>query len=142
MNKQPLTGEQSGALDEARQLFVRWRKNKTGRPRIPDNLWQAAVDLYHTQGITINRIARGLRLNHTALKEKIFDIHSAAIDPPADEESDMFIEVQLPPDHPPEYSNCVIEMENHTGLKMRICFNGRADPAVISLGKYLLAGGQ
>ena len=141
MNKQPLTGKQTAALDETRQLFARWRNNKTGRSRIPGHLWQAAADLYHTQRITINKIARGLRLNHTALKEKIFDIHPAAVDPPTGEESDMFIEVQLPPDHPPEYSS-VIEMENHTGVKMRICFNGRADPAVISLGKYLLAGGQ
>ena len=141
MKRQPLTEEQSAALDEARQLFARWRKNKTGRPRIPDNLWQAATDLYHTQGIIINRIARSLRLSHTALKEKIFEMHPAAIASPAAEESDMFIEVQLPPDHPPEYSS-VIEMENHTGVKMRICFNGRADPAVISLGKYLLAGDQ
>lgn len=137
MHKQPLTEEQSAALEEARQLFAGWRENRTGRSRIPDNLWQAAADLYHKQGLTINRIARGLRLNHTALKEKIYDrTHSPAIDPLADDESTMFIEVASPP----ECSDCVIEMENQAGLKMRICFRGRADPTVISLGKYLLSG--
>lgn len=136
MNKQPLTTEQSVALEKARQLFSNWRKSKTGRSRIPDNLWQNAAELYHTQGMSINKIARGLRLNHTALKEKIFDMPAAAIDLPADDESAMFIEVASLP----ECSNCVIEIENQTGIKMRMCFNGRADPAVISLGRYLLAG--
>ncbi len=137
MHKQPLTEEQSAALKEAQQLFAGWRENRTGRSRIPDNLWQAAADLYHKQGLTINKIARGLRLNHTALKEKIYNRpHCAAIHPPADDESTMFIEVASPPD----CSDCVIEMENQAGLKMRICFRGRADPTVISLGKYLLSG--
>lgn len=137
MNKRPLTAEQSAALEEARQLFSSWRKSKTGRSRIPDDLWHTAADLYHTQGMSINKIAHSLRLNHTALKEKICDrTHSAAIDLPADDESTLFIEV-VPQ---PECSDCVIEMENQAGLKMRMCFRGRVDPAVISLGKYLIAG--
>ncbi len=75
-------------------------------------------------------------LNYTALKEKIIDMPPAEINLPADDESSMFIEmVSLP-----ESFNCVIEIENQTGIKMRMCFNGRADPAVISLGRYLLAG--
>jgi len=137
MNKQALTEEQSTALEKAQQLFANWRKNKTGRPGIPDNLWRTATDLYNTQGMTINKIARGLRLNYTALKDKIGELtHPTAIDSSANEESTMFIEVAPPP----ECSDCVIEMENQTGIKMRMCFRGRADPAVISLGKYLLAG--
>ncbi len=137
MNKQPLTAEQSAAIEEVRKLFRSWRKNKTGRSRIPDDLWLAATDLYHARGISINKIAHSLRLNHTAFKEKISNhTHSPVIDSPADDESSMFIEVAPPP----ECSDCVIEMENQAGLKMRMSFRGRADPAVISLGKYLLAG--
>lgn len=136
MNKQPLNAEQSAALQKAQQLFANWRESKTGRPRIPDNLWQAATDLHHIQGMTINKIARGLRLNHTALKEKVFDMRPAELGLSAREESPMFIEVAPPP----ECSDCVIEMESQTGVKMRICFRGRADPTVISLGKYMLAG--
>lgn len=136
MNKQPLTTDQSASLEKARQLFISWRKSKTGRFRVPDELWLAAADLYHTQRMTINRIARELRLNHTALKEKICDhTYCAAIDSPVDE-STLFIEVAPQP----ECSDCVIEIENQAGLKMRMCFRGRADPAVINLGKYLLSG--
>ena len=135
--KQPLTEEQSTALEQAQQLFATWRKNKTGRPRIPDNLWHTAADLHITQRITINKVARSLRLNHTALREKLGDCtYPAEVNPPANDESNMFIEVTPRP----ECSDCVIEMENQTGVKMRMCFRGRADPAVLSLGKYLLAG--
>ena len=137
MNKQLLTAEQSTALENALQLFASWRKNRTGKCRIPDNLWQAAIDLHHTQEMSIHKIALSLRLNHTALKEKICNCtYCAPIDPSADDESDLFIEVTPPQ----ECSDSVIEMENQAGFKMRMCFRGRADPAVISLGKYLLAG--
>ena len=137
MKKQLLTAKQSTALEKVQQLFADWRKNRTGRSRIPDNLWWAATDLYHTQGMSINKIAHSLRLNHTALKEEIYDAtHCTAVDSPADDESPLFIEITPVP----EDANCVIEMENQAGFKMRMSFNGRADPAVISLGKYLLAG--
>nr|WP_319396877.1 hypothetical protein [uncultured Desulfobacter sp.] len=65
MNKQLLTAEQSIALEKVQQLFADWRNNRTGRSRIPDNLWQAAADLHHAQGLSINKIAHSLRLNHT-----------------------------------------------------------------------------
>jgi len=134
MNKQPLTTDQSSALETAQQLFTDWRKTKTGRLRIPDHLWQTAADLYHTGGISINRIARGLRLNHSTLKAKVLEMPAAAIEPPVDDASNLFIEVA-----PPSVcTDCVIEMENPSGVKMRMHFRGRADPAVISLGRYFL----
>jgi len=120
MNKRPLTTEQSAALEKVCHLFADWRKAKTIRERIPDHLWQAAADLYHTRGMSINRITRELRLNHSALKAKILDMPPAAIAPVC--------------------SDCVIEMENQTGVKMRMCFRGRADPEVLGLGRYFLAG--
>jgi len=136
MNKQPLTTEQSAALEKTRHLFADWRKTKTARARIPDLLWQAAADLYHTRGMGINLIAMGLRLNHSTLKAKILDMPPAAIEPAVEDASPLFIEVAAPP----ICSDCVIEMENQTGVKMRMCFRGRADPAVLGLGRYFLAG--
>lgn len=136
MNKQPLSTEQSAALEKARQLFSDWRKNKTGRERIPEQLWQAASDLYHTRKMTINRIARGLRLNYSALKAKIYDMPPAAINPPEEDVSSLFIEVAAQQG----YSECVIELENQAGVKMRMRFRGCADPAVLDLGRYFMAG--
>jgi hypothetical protein len=136
MNKRPPTTEQAAALEKVCHLFADWRKAKTIRERIPDHLWQAAADLYHTRGMSINRIARGLRLNHSALKAKIYDMPPAAIEPPAEDASPLFIELAAPP----VCSDCVIEMENQTGVKMRMCFRGKADPEVLGLGRYFLAG--
>jgi len=136
MNKQPLTTDQIFAVQKAQMLFMDWRKTKAVRDRIPDGLWQAAADLYHILGVSINRIARALRLNYSTLKSKILDKRAAAIEPPADDASDMFIE--LAPG--PVCTDCIIEMENQTGVKMRMRFTGRADPAVISLGRYFLTG--
>ena len=136
MNKQPLTTEQSAALENVCHLFVDWRRAKTGRQRIPEKLWQAAADLFHPLKMTINRIARALRLSHSALKAKIYDMPLAAADPPNEDASSLFIEVAARQ----SYSDCVIEMENQTGITMRMCLRGRADPAVLALGRYFLAG--
>jgi len=42
----------------------RWRKQRTGRARIPEALWAAAVDLAREHGV--NRVSRvlGLEFNH------------------------------------------------------------------------------
>ena len=135
MNKQPLIGKQTASLEKVRQLFSDWRKARTSR-RIPDHLWQAAANLYHTQEMSINRIARGLRLNHSALKTKMIDVSAEAVEPPVEDVSPLFIEV------PPAQilSDCVIEMENSSGAKMRMCYRGLADPAMLDLGRYFLAG--
>lgn len=135
MPKTELTNKQSVELESTKQLFSDWRRTKSGRERIPDHLWNAAADLFHTWGLSINKIAHSLRLNYTDLKTKINvppSVDVKAIDdtepPPA------FIEVE-----PPHISSdCVIEMEKQSGIKMRMCFIGRADPAVIGLGKYFL----
>jgi hypothetical protein len=130
-----LTNEQSAAMERAKQLFSDWRNIKSGRERIPNSLWNAAADLFHTWGLGINKIANSLRLNYTALKTKINETPSVEVKAIDDTESTpTFIEVESP--H--LSSDCIIEMEKQSGLKMRMCFRGRADPAVISLGRYFL----
>jgi hypothetical protein len=52
---------------EVRESFQRWRSSKKqGREPIPAKLWGMAVKLCETY--SINRVARCLGLNHTALK--------------------------------------------------------------------------
>jgi|GEM_PF-330910 hypothetical protein len=135
MHKTELTNEQGTALERVKQLFSDWRTTRSGRERIPDNLWDAASDLFHTWGLSINKIAHSLRLNYTALKSKIHVTPTVDVKAINDTESTpTFIEVESPHIS----SDCVIEMEKQSGVKMRMCFIGRADPAVISLGRYFL----
>ncbi len=137
MSKTQLTNEQSAALEEAKQLFSVWRETRTRRGRMPDDLWDVATDLFHTWELSINRVARGLRLNYSTLKTRILEKQSVAISS-SDDTSATFIEL----DPPHVCSDCVIEMENQSGVKMRMCFRGRADPAVVNLGRYFLEGHQ
>ena len=131
MHKTELTNEQGTALERVKQLFSDWRTTRSGRERIPDNLWDAASDLFHTWGLSINKIAHSLRLNYTALKSKIHVTPTVDVKAINDTESTpTFIEVESPHIS----SDCVIEMKKQSGVKMRMCFIGRADPAVISLG--------
>jgi len=135
MNKIKLTSAQCAALEDVKQNFATWRKTKSGRAPIPASLWSAAVHLFHSFGLSVNIIARSLRLNHATLKIRISENSPVAINP-VENDSATFIEIE-----PPQVcSDCVIEMENQSGVKMRMCFTGRVDPAAIDLGRYFIEG--
>ena len=135
MPKKELSTTQSEALEKVTQKFSAWRETKTGRARIPKHLWAAAVYLHHSFGLSVNKIAKSLRLSYSTLKTHIYQ------DQPADIESvektpATFIEVGSAP----PYSDSIIEMEQPSGVKMRMCFRGRVDPAALELGRYFLEG--
>jgi hypothetical protein len=88
------------ALEQVHELFERWRKSKTGRDPIPETLWEAAVSL--TDGYSVNKIARHLRLNHNDLKNRARG-HIT------------FVELPLAAS-----IECTIEIEKPTGERMRI----------------------
>ena len=135
MSKENLTDQQCVALEEAKQKFAEWRENKTGRARIPDSLWSVAADLFHSFGLTVNKIARSLRLNYSALKTHIAQ-KSSVILKSTKETSATFVELPTPQ----AYSDCVIEMENQSGVKMRMCFRGQVDPVAVEIGRHFLEG--
>jgi len=53
----------------AQKLFEDWRERKRGRERIPDRLWRLAMKL--CGGESVHRVARWLRLNDTALRDRV-----------------------------------------------------------------------
>ena len=71
----------------------------------------------------------------TGEKPKTLEKPASAIEP-VEDNSARFIELQT--QHVD--SQCIIEMENRSGIKMRMCFTGDADPAAINLGRYFLEG--
>ena len=56
-------------LEDVKRRFTQWRKNKSHRDRIPEELWAAAVSLYDRYPIT--QILKELRLEHGDLKKRI-----------------------------------------------------------------------
>lgn len=115
-------------LEEVKQLFKAWRKTKTARERIPKSLWQAAVDLVRKEEHSLFKIAKALHLNHTDFKKQV---HKKLPVPIPSEPATTFIEL----DPSVSVSECVIEMEDVSGAKMRMCFRGKTDFDLLELGK-------
>ena len=126
----PLTS--ASALEEVKQQFKIWRKTKIGRERIPASLWQAAAEVFEIGDHSLHRISKTLHLNPTALKKYVQQQYPRDIRVKP-EESPSFIAFEL--DSPLPVSECVIEMEDTTGAKMRMCLRGKTDPNILDICK-------
>ncbi len=123
----------ASALEEVKQQFKIWRKTKTNsRERIPASLWQAAAEVFEIGDHSLHRISKTLHLNQTALKKYMQQQLPRAIKVKS-EETPSFIAFEL--DSPLSVSECVIEMEDTTGAKMRMCLRGNTDPSILEICK-------
>ncbi len=57
------------SVEEVRHRFERWRQNRRGKDRIPDELWSAAVAVARREGV--NRTAAALHLDGGKLKRQM-----------------------------------------------------------------------
>jgi hypothetical protein len=115
-------------ISQVKDQFKIWRRTRK-RPRpIPEKLWAAAVSL--TANHSISQISKELVVDYTALKKRaaIKNKDSAASMSPAD-----FIEVNLEP--PAAVSECMVEMQDILGAKMRMHFSGKTDFDLLELAK-------
>lgn len=96
-------------LDAVKQAFERWRSTRGGRERIPEELWQAAVDL--SESYTPCRIATELKLDYSRLRRRI---RERSPEPPPS----RFIEVRMDrllPSH-----QCTVHLRSPAGFEMTI----------------------
>ena len=105
-------------MEEVRQQFESSRSTHAHRSRIPETLWTSAVKLARQHGLA--RTAKALHLDYTKLKALVSGNSSAK----RKEVSPAFVEL-LTADQLPE---CVVELENARGKKMRIHLRGVAAP--------------
>jgi len=119
---------QRQSLSEVKEQFKTWRKTRKSPRPIPAQLWAAAVSL--TAKHSISQISKELVLDYSALKKRaaIKNKDSAASMSPAD-----FIEVNLGP--PAAVSECIVEMQDILGAKMRMHFRGKTDFDLLQLAK-------
>ena len=122
------------SMKDVTQLFKSWRATKKHkRHRIPDELWDAAVAL--SDQYTLHQISTTLRLNHTALRDHV---SSRTLDKDTtDEQQACFYE--LPSPQPSPTSECMIEMDNRHGEKMRMHFVGEVSLDFYALSKSFWA---
>ncbi len=116
-------------LEDVKNQFNSWRKNRAGRTPIPAELWEAAINLFNFQNYSVSKISKELKLNYTDFKKHL---QSKSIPIIKDVQSPAFIELDYHSTFPQE---CVIEMEDGSGAKMKMCFRGTTDLDLLELGR-------
>ncbi len=102
--------------------FEDWRQTKRARERIPDPLWAAAARL--CVDYSVHRVSKWLRLNHTSLKSRV---EAATVGHPRSEKAaSTFVEVVHAAE--PSSPECVVELEDARGAKMKIHLKGAGIP--------------
>ena len=109
-NKAPIM-----TLDEAKARFEEWRSNRSGKARIPAELWSAAVEVARKEGI--NRTARELHVAWDDLKRHMAPLGEV----PQQPGSPSFVELVAP--EAESIPECMIELEGRRG-KLRIHVKG------------------
>lgn len=114
-------------LTRAAKRFEKWRKTRT-KPGIPAPLWRLATGLGLKYGV--NKTATTLRLDYYDLKRRV---ESASGTPAAAATKAAFVEVV--PATPAPTSECLVELENPRGMKMRIHLKVAGVAEIAALGQ-------
>ncbi len=113
-------------LEALRRRFDRWRTTRKGHSPIPDPLWASAVKLAGVYGLC--RTARTLGLDYNALKRRVASVGSDAACGAAP--AMTFVELASAPQA--GLPECIVELEDPHGAKMRIQIKGSQGPDVVT----------
>ena len=122
-NKAPIT-----TLDETKTRFEEWRNNRSGKARIPAELWSAAVEVARREGI--NRTARELHVAWDDLKRRV----ATTDEVPRQPGSPAFVELVAPQTQ--SVPECTLEVEGRQG-KLRIQLKGASASYLATLSREL-----
>ena len=109
-------------LSRLGKRFAAWRESRVAGQRIPETLWESAAKMAAQYGVS--RTAGFLKLDYYSLKKRL----EAASTPAA---SAPFLE--LPP--LPVVSECLIELEDAAGARMRVQLKGQNPPDLLALSR-------
>ncbi len=141
-------GDLPAGLETLRRRFDRWRRSRKRGSPTPDRLWRPAVQAAGVYGL--NRTATALRVNYHALKKQVERAASGG-DLPAEagaasgDASDSlvvsgdgratatFLELAAPASR--NAGECILELENPGGAKMRIHLKGVEVPDLVALSR-------
>jgi hypothetical protein len=112
-------------IAELQRQFDQFRSTRQRRTKLPESLWQAAVELARQHGVY--SVAKPLRLDYTGLKKRLGEPSNHRHKTPRA----AFVELIAP--HPATVEECVIEFESSRGAKMRIQWKATAPPDWASL---------
>ena len=119
--------ETSSNLRTARARFEQWRKTRTRKSPIPDELWEVAIHTARQEGV--NQTAQQLHLDAGKLKRLLVNAEAGPTLKAASQP--RFVELIAP--LPVAPSACVVEFESAQGSKMRIHWKAPTEPDWTSL---------
>ena len=107
-------------IAQLQRQLDQFRSTQSQRTKLPESLWQAAVELARQHGVYA--VAHPLRLDYMGLKRRLGGVPSRRrkVAKPA------FVELITP--RPSTLEDCVIEFESAGGGKMRIHWKVAAPP--------------
>ena len=108
-----------------RRQLDQFRSTQPHRTRLPETLWQAAVELARKHGL--HPVAQPLRLDYMGLKRRLEGV------PVVRKKAAKPAFVELVAGHPATMSEYLIEFESRIGSKMRIQWKASAPPDWASL---------
>ena len=114
------------AIVQLQRQFDQFRSTQPVRTKLPEPLWQAAVELAREHGIY--SVAHPLPLDYVGLKKRLGGIHTTRQRPT---KGAAFIELTAP--QATGQHECAIDFEGLSGRKMRIQWKSSAPPDWISL---------
>jgi hypothetical protein len=118
-------------LKNVKSDFEDWRATKKKGSRIPQGLWEDVVRLYPE--FTVSKIATTLSLSYTDLKQRV---ENKVVTDSSNHNKPVPAFFELNSTAPStSVSECVVEMEDGSGSKMRMCFRGKTDFDLLELGK-------
>jgi hypothetical protein len=114
-------------LEQIQRRFERWRETRVRRSSIPEELWASAVRVAREHGL--NRTVRALQLNYYDLKKRVESTTGTAR---VEEAGTTFVEL-IAPRAAAGVCECILELENAHGAKMRIQLKGGDAPEIARL---------
>ena len=106
-------------LDQVRFAFDRWRRQRGGKGRIPERLWDLATCAARTNGVGL--VSRELGVDFTRLKERVAKggCEPMAVAPfPGDGFIDLGL-VSSAAEHQPS-TGCLVEIQKENGTLLRV----------------------
>ena len=118
-------------LDSLRRRFEQWRKTRKAPARIPESLWGAAVKMAQTYGLC--RTARALPVEYYGLKKRVEQQSHVARVRRKSGSTVTFVELPQPAEGgfatvPVGACDCMLELEDTAGAKMRVHLKAAAPP--------------
>jgi hypothetical protein len=120
-------------LEALRRRFKQWRRTRKIGSRIPEPLWSAAVKLAQAHGI--HPAAKALGLDYYSLQKRLEAKSVSGSPMVAAANGATFVELAAPA--PMAVQECILELEDIEGTKMRLHFKGIEAPDLAALSRSL-----